>query len=359
MELTSTHSATRLIKTVFKQFFPLVEAELAYWREQAAAIPNPILRKQALSSIDNKAFHCQGGSVYAILTEENWEEAIQFIVAFQTISDYLDNLCDRSTTFDPDDFRSLHQAMFDAIEGTNDANQYYQYRPNCADGGYLENLVRVCQKGIIQIPQYQKIKPSLVDLVRQYIHLQVDKHVKPSERVARLKQRYQEVQGASRGLAWYEYAAATGSTLGVFCLVCYGLKNQLDHDQIQCIYDCYFPYLQGLHILLDYFIDQQEDIIEGDLNFCSYYPSNQILTERLVFFITKAISQTECLPSQSFHKLICQGLTALYLADPKVSQVEDGTKIRRHLLKIGGWQTRFFHYSIRYYYRFKNKPIAR
>lgn len=30
----------------------------------------------------------------------------------------------------------------------------------------------------------------------------------------------------------------------------------------------YFPYIQGLHILLDYLIDQEEDKAGGDLNFC-------------------------------------------------------------------------------------------
>ena len=33
--------------------------------------------------------------------------AIKFIVAYQTISDYLDNLCDRSTSLDPDDFSAF------------------------------------------------------------------------------------------------------------------------------------------------------------------------------------------------------------------------------------------------------------
>ena len=41
--------------------------------------------------------------------------SIKFIVAYQTISDYLDNLCDRSSSLDPQDFAALHESMGDAL----------------------------------------------------------------------------------------------------------------------------------------------------------------------------------------------------------------------------------------------------
>ena len=51
----------------------------------------------------------------ALMANEQYREAIRFIVAYQTISDYLDNLCDRSTSLDPKDFSALHEAMKDAL----------------------------------------------------------------------------------------------------------------------------------------------------------------------------------------------------------------------------------------------------
>ncbi|WP_156112710.1 DUF2600 family protein, partial [Halobacillus sp. BBL2006] len=96
---------------VYRRIFPAVHQELNYWIERAQAIPNDELRTQALSSIEDKTFHCEGGSIYAVLAGDNWKDAIRFIVAYQTISDYLDNLCDRSTSMDPTDFRMLHQSM--------------------------------------------------------------------------------------------------------------------------------------------------------------------------------------------------------------------------------------------------------
>lgn len=66
-------------------------------------------------SIETKTFHCEGGSIYGLLASKNLEKTIRFIVAYQTISDYLDNLCDRSTSLNPDDFRVLHESIIHAL----------------------------------------------------------------------------------------------------------------------------------------------------------------------------------------------------------------------------------------------------
>src|SRR5699024_12521302 len=96
-----------------------VDRELYFWKKRAEAIPNDELRRQALSSIKSKRFHCQGGAVYALLAGYRWREAIRFMVAYQTISDYLDNLCDRGTSLKHADFLLLHQSMLYAVTPSN------------------------------------------------------------------------------------------------------------------------------------------------------------------------------------------------------------------------------------------------
>lgn len=69
---------------------------------ERACLPysNDELHNQAIASIEHKTFHCEGGGILALLANEHREDCIRFIVAYQTISDYLDNLCDRSTSLD-------------------------------------------------------------------------------------------------------------------------------------------------------------------------------------------------------------------------------------------------------------------
>ncbi|MGD0205948.1 MAG: DUF2600 family protein, partial [Dehalococcoidia bacterium] len=81
----------------------------------------------------------------------------------------------------------------------------------------------------------------------------------------------------------------------------------------------YFPWISGLHILLDYFIDQAEDEAGGDLNFVSYYPDAGRCRERLLLFLKQALDRAAALPAPLFHTTVVRGLPAFYLSDPKVS----------------------------------------
>ncbi|WP_027964390.1 tetraprenyl-beta-curcumene synthase family protein [Halalkalibacillus halophilus] len=343
-------SLPSLLKTCYLETFPEVNKHLALWREQACLIPNDELRKQAMESIKEKTFHCEGGSIYASLAGKEWRKAIAFIVAFQSISDYLDNLCDRSSSMDPDDFRLLHEAMFDALSlEPASIKNYYRLRIDQDDQGYLNKLVRVCKNTIQEIENYPTIEPELKQLASMYIDLQVHKHVREKERVPRLQKWHQE-QCQDRDLTWYEFAAASGSTLGIFCIISYALNNRINSAQV---YQSFFPSIQGLHILLDYYIDQTEDQLEGDLNFCSYYSSEKEMEDRIITFYKRSKFAAGNLPDPSFHQLIINGLVGLYLSDRKTNSIQKCKTLKRSLLQQAGMQANMIYWNGRVYRRIK------
>lgn len=348
-------SSLVLMGKVYFKIFPKVRQELTYWEGRAKQIPNKELRSQALASISSKRFHCQGGGVYAILAKENWKEAIRFIVAYQTISDYLDNLCDRSTSLDPADFRLLHQAMIDALTPNIDVKNYYELRKEQNDGGYLTDLVKTCQKSLENVKGYETIQEILVKLCGLYGDLQVHKHVMQAERIPRLTNWFDTYKKDFPELRWHEFSAATGSTLGIFCLVSYTLGGKMSPEIASAVYQGYFPYMQGLHILLDYFIDQKEDQEEDDLNFCTYYSSQSELEERLRFFIKKAHEHVADLPDSHFHEMVRCGLVGLYLGDRKVKNLNCGSDMRKTLLGACGKKAKFFHWNTRLFNRLSSK----
>lgn len=344
-------TAPVLMNFVYRKAFPEVNKELAYWRQKANDIPNKELRTQAIASMDDKKFHCQGGSVYAILSRKKWKEAVRFIVAYQTISDYLDNLCDRSTSLDPADFRLLHQSMADALNEDAPLKDYYALREDQNDGGYLHKLVKTCQEVLRNIEQVELIKPHLLQLENLYSDLQVHKHVAHEERIDRLENWFKNHKESFPELNWQEFSASSGSTLGVFCMVSYALGGKMTEELAGNIFKSYFPYMQGLHILLDYYIDQQEDLLEGDLNFCSYYKDETELQERLLYFIKQTNHNVQKLPNKIFHEMIHHGLVGLYLADPKVSKLKNGKMMAKRLIKASGRKSKFFHLNVLVYNR--------
>jgi tetraprenyl-beta-curcumene synthase len=331
-----------MITKILLQVRPDVERYLGEWKNRAETIPDPELRNQALMSIETKSFHCDGGAIFALLAGPHYQDAIRFIIAYQTISDYLDNLCDRSTSLDPEDFRALHESMQHALTPGISHAAYYRFRTEQDDNGYLSALVKTCQDILERLPTYPTIAPALHELAGYYCDLQVNKHVSVHERVPRLQSWFQGHKEHLPEMSWYEFAACTGSTLGIFCLVAHAYKDECSEDLVRRLKDAYFPWVQGLHILLDYLVDQEEDRAGGDLNFCSYYPDYAELTNRLMHFYKQANLSISRLPNARFHRMINHGLLSMYLADRKAARQKDVRKVAHKMIRLGGFVTMFF-----------------
>ncbi|AIQ40721.1 tetraprenyl-beta-curcumene synthase family protein [Paenibacillus sp. FSL R7-0297] len=337
-----------LMNRVYKYVLPEVRACLDFWRQDAEGIPDPELRKQALASIETKQFHCEGGGIYAAGNLSMRHILIPLIVAYQTISDYLDNLCDRSTSLDPADFRLLHQSMLDAINPEAEPGNYYELRNEQNDGGYLYRLVRKCQEMTSQLPGYAAAAAEIRDLAVLYTDLQVYKHIRPELREAALKEWWEREGHRAPHLGWNEFAAATGSTLGVFMLFLASCDPKLSLDASASIRAAYFPHVCGLHIMLDYLIDQDEDRAGGDLNFCNYYDNTDTMLNRIASIVEWARKDVRTLPETSMHRMVIEGLLALYLSDPKVSEQREVRSVSKRLMRKSPLTRLFFFVNSRW-----------
>lgn len=325
---------------------PQVSRELHKWEQRLTAGADWPLLQQALASLSRKRFHAQGGSFYALYSSNpaHSKNLVSLIVALQTISDYLDNLCDRCGIYDEAAFRFLHRAMTSSLcRGPTGREEYYRFYPYKNDGGYLGALVAECRACTGALPAYHVLEPEILKLASLYNDLQVYKHLKPAVRRSRLR-RWFKVKAApsSPPLHWWEFAAACGSTLAIFALLGLAASSETSLPQAQALVKAYFPWVCGLHILLDYWIDQEEDLREGDFNFVSCYPSADTAAERLHLFLRKSLQETAKLPRASFHHSVIQGLLAVYLSDPKV-KIQGLQRYSGSLLSAGGVRAKFYY----------------
>ena len=106
-------------------------------------------------------------------------------------------------------------------------------------------------------------------------------------------------------------------------------------EEVRQIKQAYFPWICGLHILLDYFIDYVEDRETEQLNFVQYYKSTSEREERLVLFLQKSLQCARYLTYPKFHQAVVEGLIAMYLSDSKgqIEELRDGTQA---LISAGG-----------------------
>ncbi len=333
---------TSLIYHFVRGVFPQVISELAEWK-LAASSAEPRLAEQALASIEQKSFHCQGGSIYALYPGTDTSAAVRFIAAYQTMSDYLDNLVDCLKLHDERAFAQLHLAMTEALDPAGKTSDYYLYYPYKADGGYLQALVETCRAEVGKLPSYDLVKPALLTLAELYSRLQTYKHLDPAVRERKLLEWANPYLAAFPVISVWEFSAAAGSTLGIFCLFAAASDPDLSPDFGQKTMQAYFPWICGLHILLDYFIDLPEDRETNQLNFVQYYSGEQELLERLQFFLLTSLTEAGTLPWPKFHQAVIQGLLALYLSDRKTS-LQEAAPVTRLLLHRAGIQTRTLHW---------------
>lgn len=343
---------TKIIYKFVKEVFPLVDQELTHWKERASYSLDTVLSQQALASIEKKAFHAQGGAIYSLYTQQVNPSVIKFIVALQTISDYLDNLCDRVGLEDQTAFLQLHMAITDALDPSDSFSDYYTYYPHKDDGGYLHHLVASCKGYIRQLPKYHLVQQEVIGLGVLYSEMQSYKHISPIHREDALHTWAQNHLSSFPGLSTWEFSAAAGSTLGIFILCSLSSDESLTGQQVKNVMDAYFPWVCGLHILLDYFIDQKEDVLTGDLNFVSYYQDNDTKKERLLFFLQQSLDKVLSLKKPTFHLTVIEGLLAMYFSDPKTSHGEEAF-IHREVLKYAPYSTSIL-YSICKQLRNKN-----
>ena len=330
-----TFSQGKILTHYIFHTLPLVKKELRRWENSARSCTDPALQTQALNSLKNKDFHCYGGSVFAIAGDRQEKVLMQLIVAYQTICDYLDNLCDRNDCLDGNAFRQLHIALQDALQPGSPQSNYYKYYPEQDDGGYLVQLVNECQRCINLLPSFQAVQSEALTLAGYYIDLQVKKHIDWNRREKILKEWAENNLQRFPEIYWQEFAAASGSTLAIFALFALASYSSANNEQIKKITAGYFPWICCLHILLDYFIDREEDRQGNDLNFTFYYTDEKMMLERLELFIRRSHSQLDHFENPLFAKTVVEGLLALYLSDAKIKS-QGYNKMARQLINASG-----------------------
>jgi tetraprenyl-beta-curcumene synthase len=293
------------------------------------------LRVQALNSITGKDFHCQGGAVFAVPYPEHEDLLLKLIIAYQTLCDYLDNLCDRANCLDGVAFRELHESLLDALSPGGELHCYYRSYPYQDDGGYIAKLVEECRQCLQQMPSYNMVYMDVIQLAQIYIDLQVKKHIAWELREKTLIDWANAKLSEHSAILWNEFAAASGSTLALFALFGLATRNDIGRSDSLAVVNTYFPWICGLHILLDYFIDQEEDRAGGDLNFTFYYSDQAVMMNRFKIFIREAHSKASQLPDPGFEKTVIEGLLAMYFSDKKVKK-QGIHKMARELINESG-----------------------
>lgn len=282
----------------------------------ARRIPDPQARSEALSSIALKDFHVHGGCILAtFLPKTEAHHYVKLVATFETAVDYLDNLCDRTGSFDEEDFRALHESLLDAVRPGAPVRSYFRHRER-DDGGYLATLVMRSQRLFEQLPSFNAVAGYVEDVTARYCELQSLKHLPAGERETRCREVFGNV---APSLRWWEGAAACGSTMPTFALA-FGAFGPCDAARARELYAAYFPWISCFHILLDYFIDQEEDREHGELNFVACYGDRQLAREGITRVGAESLARASVTRDANHHVFAVRAMCGFYCTRKRVSE---------------------------------------
>ncbi len=298
---------------------PRARAELARLERLAERIPDIELRAQARTSLTAKAYHVAGASILAtFLPPAAREHYIEIVAPLESIYDFLDSLCDRHPETTPQAFAQLHEALKDALDPARPLHEYYFYGPPGDDGDYLHTLVDRVRRGLRRLGDHEQLIPHFREAARLYADAQTYKHLPPGVREPACIE-WHAREGARFGdLSWWEFGAAAGSQFHIYGALYAAFCSQF--NRIGDTYNAYFPALAALHVLLDSFIDQEEDRAHGELSWVECYPSEDDFLRRARVLAERSRAAFAGLPMPRVHRFALRIMSLFYLTHPKIEQ---------------------------------------
>jgi tetraprenyl-beta-curcumene synthase len=320
-ERASRGGSLRLFATAARRYwFGVFSAARSTQRRllaRAAAIPDPLLRADALTSHHDKGSNSEGLAALAVLAPPRARAPLaRSLVAYQLMLDYLDGVSERPSPDPLANGLALHRAFEVALDPDAPAADYYAEAPSGADGGYLQELIETCRAPLRGLPSYAAARPALVRQARLGCESQALYHALPfapvKERLDDWAARTASDAGLEPGFEWWELiAAAAASSLCVGALLALAATPGASEADARQVEAAYFPWASGLNALLDSLVDLDED--PEHASHLRRYDSHQHAAERLQALATGARERVAALPDGELHEAILAAMGALYL----------------------------------------------
>ncbi len=280
----------------------------------------------------------EGAALFSILPKHRDERLLKLLVAYQVMWDFLDSVSERGACAGQANGRQMHRALVEALDPEDPISDYYRYHPWKDDGGYLRTLVETCRRLCAGLPGYRKVRPLMLQGVRDCAIQSLNHEREPSRRDVALKEWAEREFADEHGLSWFERTAAT-SAFTPHVLLAMAADPSCEQEEVQAVYSAYFPWVPLTIAMLDSYADRADDAANDNHSYISHYPSEAAALERLGAIIRRAVSQTARLPRGRRHALITASMVAMYLSSAGASTPAMREQTRT-LARAGGTLTR-------------------
>jgi tetraprenyl-beta-curcumene synthase len=312
---------------------PLVRNQLRRWERRAAQIPDPRLQELACDKMRNERFNVEVAAMIAtIAPSERRGSAVEAIVALQLMYDYLDALTEQPTADPIRDGLQCSQAFIDAVTiSAKPIGDYYAYRPDGGDAGYLEELAHTVRGAIMQLPAIDAISEIILMSAARCSEAQVRIHATQHLGTAQLEGwAVNEAEGT--GLQWREWLfGAMGSVVAAHALIALAADDRATAQQASEIDDTYLS-ICVLTTVLDHLVDHDGDVLTGEQTHIHLYETHGELAEHIAMVMRRVIEHARVIRNGPHHVMILSGVVAYYTSQPS-AQGEFAYRVAEHTQK--------------------------
>lgn len=315
-----------------------VGAERALWRARAEAIPDPVLRRDAVEAADKGRSLVDGAALFWTLPSRRSPELHRLLVAFQTLLSFLDVVLEREAAGPdgrPGAWMWLVREALDA-----DASPPDQHIREVVgdDGGYLDALVGTCRQGCAALPGYRDARPLLLREAARSEVFETEHDRDPARRTARLEALAAARFGAVGDPTWWELTGGAGSLLTAMAVLALAADERSSAADLARAADAYV-WVGSAGALLDSYADRTEDARTGAHNWFTYYPTPADAAARTAELVSRAIREAAALRHGDRHVVIVACMVALALSSASVRTPEARASSGR-IAQAGGPMTR-------------------
>jgi tetraprenyl-beta-curcumene synthase len=296
---------------------PIVRAQLRRWEQQARAIPDPSLRALARQKLHDERFNAEVAATLATLAPRaHRAPAVQAVVAFEVMYDYLDGLTEQATPDPLRNGRQLFQAFTDALDPLATlSDDYYQYHPQSEDGGYLRELANAVRAPLRQLPAASAIAAAARAGAARCADAQIRVHTTPYSNDPQ-REHWATRAAAGTPLEWREFiAGAVASVLAVHALIAAAADPQTTPEQAAAIDTTYLS-ISALSTMLDSLIDHERDLSTGRPWYLQHYEDHRVIARQLAHVAGHAVREARTLPNAAHHVMTLVGVVAYYTSAP-------------------------------------------
>jgi tetraprenyl-beta-curcumene synthase len=316
-----------------------VAREINSWRALALTIPDAPLREDALRSIELKRENANGAALFWILPRHRDLNLLRLLVAYQVIWDFLDSVNEHGASAGTANGRQLHKALVEALDPAAPISDYYRYHPWRRDGGYLRTLVETCRDGCAELPCYGRVRPLVMREARRAQVQALNHDTDPRGRDEALKRWAAREFSDERRLSWFELSSAASASLAVHAFLALAAQPACTESEVQRTCGAYFPWISGAATMLDSYVDQAEDELNGDHRYVSHYASEALAGERVRKLVTRSTAEARRLSNGHRHAVIAASMFAFYLSKDS-ARTPDMRASTASIARAGGSLTR-------------------